>query len=61
MSFLTELDRLKHELEERHPGWQIWFVPKLDRTVTWCARPHPLLNEASPEELSAAIRQAGTP
>jgi|HubBroStandDraft_2_1064218.scaffolds.fasta_scaffold683686_2 hypothetical protein len=58
MSYLTELDVIKRELEERHPGWQIWFVPKLNRDVTWCARPNPLLNEASPEDLSAAIGQA---
>jgi hypothetical protein len=58
MSFLTEQDQIKHELEERHPGWQVWYVPHNDRTVTWCARPNPLLNEASPEDLSAAIGQA---
>ena len=57
-SFLGALDREKAELEERHPGWQIWYVPHLDRTVTWCARRNPLLNEASPEDLSAAIEAA---
>ena len=59
MSFLTELDELKRELEERHPGWQVWFVPhSLNRTVTWCARPNPLLNEDSPAHLSEAILAA---
>jgi hypothetical protein len=58
-SYLGEMDERKRELEERHPGWQIWYVPHLDRTVTWCGRPWPLLNEDSPEHLSEAIRQAG--
>jgi len=58
VSYLTELDRIKDELEKRHPGWQVWYVPHLDRTVTWCARRLPLLNEASPEDLSEAITRA---
>jgi hypothetical protein len=58
MSYLTELDEIKRQLEERHPGWQVWYSPRLDRTVVWCARPNPLLNEASPEALSDAIEQA---
>jgi hypothetical protein len=58
MNYLTEMDRIKDELEERHPGWQVWYSPRTDRTVVWCARPNPLLNEASPEDLSAAITQA---
>lgn len=57
-SYLTELDQQKRELEERHRGWQIWYSPRLDRSVIWCARPNPLLNEASPEDLSEAIEQA---
>lgn len=58
VSYLQELDRIKAELEERFPGWQIWFVPNTDRTVTWCARPWPLLNSTSPEHLVAEIAQA---
>jgi hypothetical protein len=58
VSVLTELDKIKLELEERHPGWQIWYSPRTDRTVVWCARPNPLLNEASPEDLSETIEQA---
>lgn len=58
MSYFSELDEIKRELEERHPGWQVWYSPRLDRRVVWCARPNPLLNEASPEDLSAAIGQA---
>jgi hypothetical protein len=46
-SFLTELDERKHELERGNPGWQIWYVPHTNRTVTWCARPWPLLNAVS--------------
>ena len=57
---LGEADRLKRQLEERYPGWQVWFVPHLDRSVTWCARPWPLLNEDSPEHLAEAIEQSGT-
>jgi hypothetical protein len=58
VSYLSELDKLKASLEEQHPGWQIWYSPRIDRTVVWCARPNPLLNEASPEDLSAAIERA---
>jgi len=57
MSYLNELDRIKRELEERHPAWRIWYVPHLDRKVTWCAQQNPTLNEDSPEDLSAAIEQ----
>jgi hypothetical protein len=58
MSYLTELDELRRQLEEQNPGWQIWYVPHLDRSITWCARPRPLLNEDSPESLAQAITQA---
>jgi hypothetical protein len=61
VSYLTELDRIKDELAGRFPGWQIWYVPHHDRTVMWCGRPLPLLNEYSPEDLSAAIEQAQAP
>jgi hypothetical protein len=57
-SRLDELDRIKADLQDRFPGWQIWYVPhSVDRSVTWCARPHPLLNEGSPEDLAAAIER----
>jgi hypothetical protein len=51
------LDERKHELEQDNPCWQIWYVPHTDRTVTWCARPWPLLNAASPEQLQKHIDQ----
>jgi hypothetical protein len=57
-SFLTELDEHKRELEHDNPDWQIWYVPKMDRTVTWCARPHPLINADSPEQLQKLLDQA---
>jgi hypothetical protein len=57
MSYLGEMDQQKRLLEEQHPGWRVWYVPHLDRTVTWCARREPVLNEASPEDLSEAIRK----
>jgi hypothetical protein len=56
VSWVSELDRIKGELEGRFPGWHIWYVPHLDKTVTWCARRH-LLNEDSPEHLAEAIGQ----
>jgi hypothetical protein len=57
-SYLTELDQRKQGLELDNPGWQIWYVPHNDRTVTWCARPQPLLNTDSPEQLQKLIDQA---
>lgn len=57
--WLGEQDRMKRDLEERFPGWGVWFVPGMGRTVTWCARPMPLLNEDSPEHLAEAIEQSG--
>jgi hypothetical protein len=54
-SFFDGLDAIKADLEDRFPGWQVWYVPHNNRTVTWCARPHPLLNENSPEDLAQAI------
>jgi len=56
--FLTELDKRRHELERDNPDWQIWYVPHTNRTVTWCARPWPLLNTDSPEQLQKLIDQA---
>lgn len=58
-SYLQELDTTKADLETRFPGWNIWYVPhSVDKDVTWCARPWPLLNEDSPEHLAEAIEQA---
>jgi hypothetical protein len=57
-NYLTELDERKRELEDDNPSWQIWYVPHTDRTVTWCARPRPLLNTDSPEQLQQLIDQA---
>jgi hypothetical protein len=61
VSWLTEMDERKRQLMEKHPGWLVWYVPHTNRTVKWCARPEPLLNEDTAEALSAAIEQAGTP
>jgi hypothetical protein len=58
MGFLNELDKIRHELQQQFPGWQIWYVPSLDKSVTWCARPWPILNCGSVEHLKADIRQA---
>jgi hypothetical protein len=43
-------DRTLAELRERHPGWNIWFVPQVGGTI-WCAQPRPLLNCASARQL----------
>jgi hypothetical protein len=60
VSYLDAQDERKRQLEQRHPGWQIWYVPLHgQRATTWCGRPWPLLNEDSPEALSAAIEAAG--
>ena len=57
--YLTVLDERKRELEQDNPGWQIWYVPRsVDGSVTWCARPWPLLNTDSPEELQKLIGEA---
>jgi hypothetical protein len=58
-SLLEELDERKRQLEEKHPGWHVWYVPHhADRAVTWCAQQIPTLNEDSPEALSEAIERA---
>ena len=58
VSYLERLDQIAAELRQRHPGWQIWYVPQLGRDSAWCARPWPLLNATSPEHLEAEIAQA---
>jgi len=60
MGFLNGLDAMKYDLERQFPGWRIWYVPRTDRTVTWCAQPWPLINCQSPEHLAAEITQAHT-
>jgi hypothetical protein len=58
-SYLTVLDDRKRELAQDNPGWQVWYVPRsAARGAIWCARPWPLLNADSPEELQKLIEQA---
>ena len=58
-SYLTELDKLKHELEHDNLRLaDLWYVPHMNRTVIWFARPLPLLDTDSPEELQKLIDQA---
>jgi hypothetical protein len=57
-SYLNQLDSTKADLQQQFPGWHIWYVPGMNRTVTWCAQPWPLLNTGSPEHLAAAITEA---
>lgn len=58
MSDLTALDKIKADLEQQFPGWQIWYVPHTYRGVAWCARPWPLISAASPEHLASDIRKS---
>lgn len=57
-SGLSALDDIREGLLARYPGWQVWWVPRQGRGVTWCARPHPLVNADDPEDLAAAIERA---
>ena len=41
------------KLRQQFPGWQIWTSGP-----TWCARPWPLINCGSAEELAGQIRAA---
>lgn len=54
-SVLHDYDRQLAGLRKRFPGWKIWYVPKTDQGVTWCAHPLPILNEKSPDDLAAAM------
>ena len=61
MSYLTDLDAIRDQLAQRFPGWLIWYVPRATgKGATWCARPEPLLNAGTPEDLAAAIEAAGS-
>ena len=57
---LPELDRIKRDLERLYPGWHVWYVPRSEGSVTWCATPWPLINARSVEHLRAEIFQAHT-
>jgi hypothetical protein len=54
MSVLAELDRTQAELQSEFPGWRIWYVYRPGK-VSWAARPEPLLNAQSAEDLQVAI------
>ena len=45
-------DKLE-ELRRQFPGWQVWASGD-----TWCARPWPLINAGSAEDLAERIRTA---
>ena len=53
----AELNAIRAGLEDRFPGWQIWYVPQMGG-VTWCAQPWPVVNSLSPEQLAADITAA---
>jgi len=48
----------RRELEQRFPGWEIWYVPREPDRATWCARPQMLIKADSPEDLAAATGSA---
>jgi hypothetical protein len=50
----AHLDGERDQLQEKHPGWRVWYVPHVGG-ITWCAQRLPTLNEDSPEHLSEAI------
>lgn len=52
------LDATKRRLMHDNPGWNVWYVSHADRHIAWCAQPFPLLNEASPGALQAAMKEA---
>jgi hypothetical protein len=54
MSVLARLDQTQAELQSEFPGWRIWYVYR-PGNVSWAARPEPLLNTQSAEDLRAAI------
>jgi hypothetical protein len=54
MSVPAELDRTQAELQSEFPGWRIWYVYRPGK-VSRAARPEPLLNTQSAEDLRAAI------
>jgi hypothetical protein len=45
-------------VEEQFPGWHAWNVRLPDGTVSWYARPFPLVSASSVDELRAEIRMA---
>ncbi len=51
------MDRERAKLQDRHPGWNIWYVPRACGPTVWCAQREPLLNTDSPDHLSEAIRE----
>lgn len=56
---LRDLDRIRSELEHKHPGWRIWYVPHSDdgriTHAAWCGQKLPQFAEDSPEHLSQSI------
>jgi hypothetical protein len=55
-------DKRAAEVASAHPGWQVWVVHRVYGGNVWCARRQDnhrfVINEDSPENLSAAISEA---
>ena len=58
LSLLEDLDRMRRELQDDYPGWQIWYVFHRDGSATWHGRPNPWLSGPSPDHLRKLISQA---
>jgi len=61
LTLLEELDRMRRELQDDYPGWQIWYVFHHDGSATWHGRPNPWLNAPSPDDLRKLISQVRRP
>jgi len=57
---LFDLDAERDRLEQKHPGWQVWYVPLAVGGVLWCAQRRPTLQERTPAELEKAIAAVET-
>ena len=57
---LFDLDAERDRLEQKHPDWQVWYVPIALGGVLWCAQRRPALTEWTPAQLEKAIAAVET-
>lgn len=55
---LTELDKLRGEIRDALPGWDILYSPRRDTDPVWTAQPYPLLHAAAAAEMAEWIEAA---
>jgi hypothetical protein len=61
MSWITDADKQKQALQEKHPNWRIWYVPHFAGSkpfFTWHGYRLPHLNANSAEEFEEYVREA---